>query len=586
MNKLLPSLFFGLFIAGNLIHAVDARIILPKPTEFKRTVGQDKKGVNFTLHNQTVLLYEEDNEGAEQIARFMAEALKRSLGYTLPVKTFDSGIFFSDKRPDSSILFTDKKAEKTLGREGYRLNIEKHLITATANHYAGFFNATQTIRQLLPKETESRSRVNRRWTIPACQIKDIPVEDWRACRLDCATNYQTVDNIKAFITQISRYKINTLYWTVTGNGGWRVPIRKYPQLTALGAWRATEEFDPSQPFPTAKNGTPLPKAKRIGGFYSPKDIAEVLQFGIERNVKVIPHIELLNNALVVTDIFPQLRCKLTENQQKSLKFGRQSSYCIGQVKTAVFLEDVAKELDVLFPTDMILVDTEPQTDLWKNCIHCRETLEDEGLTSYAALSDQFIKRVSASFGERKRVLNSSFYKTLDIPALGLKKSYNGWTGHAKKLYHPGLPTNTLLADVPTTGINNQEALLGATLPNIIAYAERLWSAKRSYDSFSKRMGYYYERLDYAGINYQIPAPQTTYDSIEIKEGMEAKVTFDKPINKNFAIYYTTDGTDPYDGSERYTKPITTDKPMTIKARTISQNGKQSRITTVNILKTK
>lgn len=179
MNKLNTALLSWLVVSAcQLLHAVDARIILPKPTEFKRIVDESNKGVNFLFYNETVLLYEEDNADAKKIVEVISSNLKTSMGYELEMKEFDSGFFFSDKRPDSSILFTHDKATEELGDEGYKILVEKHLITVTANKYAGFFNATQTIRQLLPKETESKSKVDRKWNIPACRVKDIPVETW------------------------------------------------------------------------------------------------------------------------------------------------------------------------------------------------------------------------------------------------------------------------------------------------------------------------------------------------------------------------------------------------------------------------
>ncbi len=548
MNKLNVTLLSWLCLtACQLVHAVDARIILPKPTEFKRIVNEKNKGVNFSFYNETVLLYEEKNEDARAIVELIGSSLKTSMGYELKLKEFDSGFFFSDKRPDSSILFTNDKATEALGNEGYKILVEKHLITVTANTYAGFFNATQTIRQLLPKETESKSKVDRKWNIPACKIKDIPAEDWRACQLDCATNYQSVETIKEFITTISRYKLNTMYWTVTGNGGWRIESKKYPKLNA-------------------------------DKFYTKADIDEVISYAKARNVKVIPNIELLNNSAAVLKVYPQLLCKPAAKDQ--------DFYCIGQEKTAAFLEDITKEVDQLFPDGVIMIDTDKQTSTWKKCKHCQEALEDEGLMSYSKLADNFIQRITANFGDRKKILNTSFYMAFNITNQTVAKSYNGWTGHAKNLFNPGLPTNSLLAYIPTANITDSDQLHEAILPNLIAFSERFWTKDRNFESFKRRMNYYYQRLDYAGVIYKVPQPETESSEIKLVEGGTTSVKFAKPVNNNFSIYYTTDGTEPYDGAEVYSGEIKVNKAMTIKAKTISQNGKESDTTSVNIIITK
>jgi len=40
-----------------------------------------------------------------------------------------------------------------------------------------------------------------------------------------------------YIDWMALHKLNVLGWHLTDDQGWRLEIRKYPRLTAVGAWR-------------------------------------------------------------------------------------------------------------------------------------------------------------------------------------------------------------------------------------------------------------------------------------------------------------------------------------------------------------
>ena len=88
-----------------------------------------------------------------------------------------------------------------------------------------------------------------------------------------------------FCSQVIR-----LHLHLTDNEGWRIQIEKYPNLTEYGAWRmgnTWKEFnDSGRKF--VRQGT----AGAYGGYYSKDDVRELVAYAKERNITIIPEIEM------------------------------------------------------------------------------------------------------------------------------------------------------------------------------------------------------------------------------------------------------------------------------------------------------
>src|SRR6201999_4632178 len=87
--------------------------------------------------------------------------------------------------------------------------------------------------------------------IPAVSITDAPRFGWRGLLLDSVRHFQSVAFIKSFLDAMAREKLNVLQWHLTDDQGWRLEIKKYPRLTAVGAWRVpageagSDDIDPA-----------------------------------------------------------------------------------------------------------------------------------------------------------------------------------------------------------------------------------------------------------------------------------------------------------------------------------------------------
>ena len=200
--------------------------IIPKPMSY-----QSKEG-KFILTKDSVIYIkgntDEETEQIRWIAEFIREKLNSSTG-------FDLQIIASDKPADGSIYLTTINSNKELGNEGYEMDTTSKGVKITAYKPEGISRGVQTLRQMLPPEIDSNTVVdNIEWTVAASVIKDKPEYSYRGLMIDVARHFFTVDEIKRQIDLAAQYKINRVHLHLSDDQGWRLEIKKYPDLTLIG----------------------------------------------------------------------------------------------------------------------------------------------------------------------------------------------------------------------------------------------------------------------------------------------------------------------------------------------------------------
>ena len=149
-------------------------------------------------------------------------------------------------------------------KEGYTLIVSEKGVEISAGEFSGFFNALQTVRQLIRKD-------NKKYSMPYCRIKDAPAFPVRGLMLDVGRNYMSVPFLKSVVRRLSHYKINVLHLHLSDDPGWRVEVNKYPELTVETSFRPT---------------------RQPGKFYTQEDIKSICDFCDSLNIRVIPEIDM------------------------------------------------------------------------------------------------------------------------------------------------------------------------------------------------------------------------------------------------------------------------------------------------------
>lgn len=149
-------------------------------------------------------------------------------------------------------------------KEGYTLIVSEKGVEISAGEFSGFFNALQTVRQLIRKD-------NKKYSMPYCRIKDAPAFPVRGLMLDVGRNYMSVPFLKSVVRRLSHYKINVLHLHLSDDPGWRVEVNKYPELTVETSF-----------WPT----------RQPGKFYTQEDIKSICDFCDSLNIRVISEIDM------------------------------------------------------------------------------------------------------------------------------------------------------------------------------------------------------------------------------------------------------------------------------------------------------
>ena len=281
--------------------------------------------------------------------------------------------------------------DSSLATEAYKIKVSKEKVKVWASGLNGFLYAAQTLRQMLPE-------------IPCCIIEDAPRFAYRGLHLDVARHFFDVPVIKRYIDLMALHKMNTFHWHLTDDQGWRVEIRKYPELTAKGSVRkqtlighhhTSNEYD----------GIPY------GGYYAQDEIREVVAYAASKGITIIPEIDLPGHMLAALTAYPHLGCT-GGPYELWCKWGVSDDVlCPGKPETFEFVEGVLDEIIELFPSKYIHVggDECPKVR-WEKCPDCQALISTLGLVDdddHSAehyLQSHVISRVEKYLNDRGRMI--------------------------------------------------------------------------------------------------------------------------------------------------------------------------------------
>jgi hexosaminidase len=333
--------------------------IVPRPVELTTSKG------SLDLAKRTSVI-ELTGDGAS-ISALLDEFLKTKDG--------ESGR--SPKAKGFPVKLSVSKNDR-LGDEGYTLSVSKKGISIQANTEAGLFYGIQTFIQLTPVTGTK---------IPFVEITDYPRFAYRGLHLDVSRHMFPVEFIKKYIDLMARHKFNRFHWHLTDDQGWRIEIKKYPNLQEVAAYR-NETVIGHAGHSNTYDG------KRYGGYYTQEEIKAVVQYAAARYVTIIPEIEMPGHAQAAIAAYPELGCR-GDQVQTATTFGVfDPIFCAGRESTFTFLENVLSEVIDLFPGTYIHIggDEAPKTR-WKACPHCQKRIKDNALKDEHELQSYFISRI-------------------------------------------------------------------------------------------------------------------------------------------------------------------------------------------------
>ena len=600
MKKLLGFLclsFFALLSFGQSNR--DGGIaIIPEPVSLAPKEGE------FVLPKRVIIETSTTPEMKEVIA---------TLREHFSVPTGSKVVVLNGAQSATIKLILNKKADDVLGKEGYSLAVTPKGIFIKANEPAGLFYGAQTLLQLFPKEIVSgKYEAGVKWVSPCVEITDYPRFKWRGLMFDVSRHFFTKAEVEQYIDNMVKYKLNLLHLHLTDDEGWRIEIKSLPRLTTVGAYNVKK---------VGYFGTFAPPAadepRDYGGFYTQKDIKEIVQYAKERFVNILPEIDVPGHSLAAVVAYPELSCTPGADQyhvrsgehfmnftKDGIKAGIDNTLCPANEKVYDFLDKVLTEVAQLFPFGYIhMGGDECPKNFWEQSDAVKALMQKEGLKTQEEVQSYFEKRLEKIVESKgKKFLGWDEILEGGLAPDAIVMSWRGMKGgiQAAKMGHEVVMSPTTFAyldymngdpaieprvystlrltkayefdpapdsvdskliiggqaNLWTEQVYNTRHLEYMTWPRACAIAEAVWSPKsvRNFDDFASRVEKHFERFDVAETKY---AP-SVYDPIfTARTGADTSKTEVELATeiKNLDIRYTFDNSFPDQFYPKYTAPL-------------------------------
>jgi hexosaminidase len=268
--------------------------------------------------------------------------------------------------------------------EGYSLDVNEKGILIEAGTNAGLFYGIQTLRQLMSRRPDNTV------ILPFVSIRDAPRFKWRAMLLDEARVFQGMEVVKQLIDELSYLKINRLQWHLTDDQAWRIEIRKYPKLTGINT-----------PLTLSDDIERSGDANARKGYYTQKEIGEIVRYAEERHITIVPEIEMPGHATAAIAAYPWLGVTKEKIEipvkEKPVRVDRiyLDIFDVSDPRTVTFLQDVLHEVAELFRSDVVHIGgDEVNYAQWKNSAAVNDFMKEQGIGSPAELQRWLTNRMS------------------------------------------------------------------------------------------------------------------------------------------------------------------------------------------------
>lgn len=577
--------------------------VIPKPQEISLT----SDGGDFKLSGSTVIVNGvPGNDTIARYAGFLSDYIEQLTGHRLDV--------VDQARDKNAIILTTGLSSDN--REAYDLKVTPGLITIQGATQAGVFYGMQTLRKSIPGQVKGDV------LFPAVNIADYPRFGYRGAMLDVARHFFPADSVKSFIDMMALHNMNTLHWHLTDDQGWRIEIKALPGLTEIGSKRAGTVIGHNS---GKYDGIPY------GGFYTQDEIRDIVKYAADRNINIMPEIDLPGHMVAALTAYPELGCTGGPYDVWQIWGVSEDLLCAGNDSTYAFLRKVFDEVTDLFPSELIHIggDECPKVR-WAECAKCQAKIRQLGLKSdihsskenklQAYVMEQMAEYL-ATKGRRvigwdeileggvsqdaaimswrgvngglqgaraghdvvmtpNNYLYFDYYQSLDHSTE--PEAIGGYVP-VEKVYSfdPVLPEFTpeeaahikgVQANLWTEYIPNYWQVEYMELPRMAALSEVQWSEpeKKDYEDFCHRIPQLINHYEANGYTYARHIFNVKADLTPDYE--KGAVVVEMSTVDGAPIHYTLDGTEPGEQSPLYTEPVSLTESSVVKAAAFRPSG--------------
>ena len=570
--------------------------VVPMPQKVTAT-----KGGAFPLTPKTIISYTNGSKSMRRHAEMLAAYIKESTGLELAITNL----------PAQRNCIRLSCGLKSSNPEAYLIRTNSDIVILDGASEAGVFYAMQTFRKALPTGNCGERGI----LIPATEVTDAPRFSYRGAHLDVSRHFYTTDSIRRFIDMLALHNINRFHWHLTDDQGWRIEIKKYPLLTKIGSHRDQTVIG---------HNTGKYDGKPYDGFYTQKQIKEIVKYAADRHITIIPEIDLPGHMQAALAAYPYLGCTGGPYKVWQMWGVSDNVLCAGNDQVLKFIDNVLDEVVKLFPSEYIHVggDECPKT-VWQTCPKCQARIKAEHLeadgkhTAEERLQSYIIKHAENHLNKLGRQM-IGWDETLE-GGLAPNATVMSWRGEgggieaAKQKHKVVMSPNTYLyfdyyqsddvkhepeaiggylpiervysyEPMPTSLTpEEQKYIIGVQancwteymptyrqveymeLPRMAALSEVQWSAPKhkNYDEFLQRLPRLIDVYKVNGYNYA----HTIYNvKMELKQDTAQRaILVDLSTFDHADIHYTLDGSEPQASSPKYESPLQIRKSCQLRA---------------------
>lgn len=390
----MKKILFALICLFSLTGIAQEISLIPQPAVMKVNDGK------FLFKGKVVVCYPKIKESAiDAVVENFVKEMNTTTGVKVVKNRLKNGkklgfdVLKSNKKGDAHIVLS---LDENMGAEAYKLSVEPKRIDITAATAAGFFYAFQTLKQLMPRNVMAGvpDENVKEWSVPAVFIEDEPRFGWRGFMLDEGRHFYGKEEIKKIIDVMAAYKMNRFHWHLTEDQGWRIEIKKYPKLTEVGAWRDSKVLG---------WGDVKPDGQRYGGYYTRKDVKEIVEYAKKRFIEIVPEVDIPGHSQAAVASYPEyLSCDPENKHEVWLWQGVSGDVInVANPKAVQFAKDVVDELIELFPFGYIhLGGDECPTGKWERNAECQALLKEIGSTNYRDLQIHFYRQIKEHIAQK------------------------------------------------------------------------------------------------------------------------------------------------------------------------------------------
>ena len=422
--------------------------------------------------------------------------------------------------------------KKFNNEEAYSINVKDKKIDVEASSERSLFYATRSIYQLI-------ERKKNKLFLNSCYIFDKPKMKYRSFSLDEVRHFFGKEEVFKILDILSLLKINYFHWHLSDDQGFRINIKKYPNLALIGSRR--EKTQIINDFGNCYDETIYQY------YYEEEDILEIIEYAKKRYISIVPEFDVPGHTGSLVAAYPHLHCFNKKLPVFVRACGNYDIICPSKKSTYEFLDGLFAEIMKLFKDSEYfhLGGDEVIPTNWKICPDClrkmKELNTDNPHDLQGYFSNRFIdllkkynkKMIMWHDGIKSDTCDNIIlqYWVWQMDKQGIDKINEGRptiyspcsqmyfdSAYAelplKRTYDRGI----VLKGLTKKGrgsifgmeccswnefIRDTDFLEFMIMPRIHAFSESAWSFKKNlnYSDFKIRLKYHFKLLDEKNINY-------------------------------------------------------------------------------------